>query len=232
MSKTAILVDGGFYRKRAKKLWGQHSPQETASGLITYVRRHLKEHVYHHELYRIFYYDCAPVNKQMYHPLLKRTVNLGATPDYSWMCDFLNCLKEKRKVALRLGFLDDTNSLYTLSYSSVKKLCNGTLSPDALTEKDFELTIRQKGVDMKIGMDIASLAYKHQVEQIVLIAGDSDFVPAAKLARREGLDFVLDPMEMEISKDRDLFEHIDGKRSCGNPYKREKNMEGNDQFKV
>ena len=30
MSKTAILVDGGFYRKRAKKLWGQHTPQETA----------------------------------------------------------------------------------------------------------------------------------------------------------------------------------------------------------
>lgn len=71
---------------------------------------------------------------------------------------------------------------------------------------------------MKIGMDIASLAYKRQVDQIILIAGDSDFVPAAKLARREGLDFVLDPLEMEISKSKDLFEHIDGKRSCGNPY--------------
>lgn len=101
-----------------------------------------------------------------------------------------------------------------------------------MTEKDFELTIRQKGVDMKIGMDIASLAYKRQVDQVVLIAGDSDFVPAAKLARREGLDFVLDPMEMEIGKDRDLFEHIDGKRSCGNPYKRERNAEENNQFKV
>lgn len=71
---------------------------------------------------------------------------------------------------------------------------------------------------MKIGMDIASLSYKRQVDQIVLIAGDSDFVPAAKLARREGLDFVLDPLEMEIGRDRDLFEHIDGKRSCGSPY--------------
>lgn len=34
---------------------------------------------------------------------------------------------------------------------------------------------------MRIGIDIASLAYKKQVEQIILIAGDSDFVPAAKL---------------------------------------------------
>jgi len=41
VSKTAILIDGGFYRKRAKHLWGQHTPQETADGLITYTRRHL-----------------------------------------------------------------------------------------------------------------------------------------------------------------------------------------------
>ncbi len=39
---------------------------------------------------------------------------------------------------------------------------------------------------MRIGLDIASLAYKQQVEQIVLVAGDSDFVPAAKLARVDG----------------------------------------------
>lgn len=61
---------------------------------------------------------------------------------------------------------------------------------------------------MKIGVDIASLAYKKQVNQIILIAGDSDFVPAAKLARREGIDFVLDPMWSNIRED--LFEHIDG----------------------
>ena len=64
---------------------------------------------------------------------------------------------------------------------------------------------------MKIGLDISSLAYKKQVDQIILIAGDSDFVPAAKLARREGIDFILDPMWASI-KDN-LFEHIDGLRS-------------------
>ena len=65
---------------------------------------------------------------------------------------------------------------------------------------------------MKIGLDIASLAYKKQVDKIVLISGDSDFVPAAKLARREGIDFVLDPLGSSIKPD--LFEHIDGLRSC------------------
>lgn len=69
----------------------------------------------------------------------------------------------------------------------------------------------QKGVDMRIGTDIASLTYKKQVSQIILIAGDSDFVPAAKLARREGIDFILDPMWANIKPD--LFEHIDGLKS-------------------
>lgn len=215
---TAILIDGGFFRKRAKHLWGEHTPEETAKALYTYAMRHLKEHNVSHDLYRIFYYDCPPVSKQVYHPLQKRTINLGATPEYRWMTEFLECLKSKRKVALRLGVLDDNNSVYTLKYQSVKRLCSGALSADQLTDSDFELTIKQKGVDMKIGIDIASLAYKEQVDQIVLISGDSDFVPAAKLARREGVDFVLDSMNMDIRPD--LFEHIDGKRFCGNPYNR------------
>lgn len=61
---------------------------------------------------------------------------------------------------------------------------------------------------MKIGVDIASLSYKKQVDQIILIAGDSDFVPASKLARREGINFVLDSLGKKIRND--LFEHIDG----------------------
>lgn len=73
------------------------------------------------------------------------------------------------------------------------------------------LGLRQKGVDMRIGIDIAALALKKQVDTIVLVAGDSDFVPAAKLARREGIDFVLDPMWQQVNPD--LFEHIDGMQS-------------------
>jgi len=44
-----------------------------------------------------------------------------------------------------------------------------------------------------------------------LIAGDSDFVPAAKLARREGLQFILDPLWQSVNDD--LYEHIDGLQS-------------------
>ena len=61
---------------------------------------------------------------------------------------------------------------------------------------------------MKIGLDIATLAFKEQVDQMILIAGDSDFVPAAKFARKEGVDFILDLMLNNI--DSTLHEHIDG----------------------
>lgn len=216
MSKTAILVDGGFYRKHAQRQWGKHSPQDTASALFHYCLRHLKERTGEHELYRIFYYDCPPIGKQMFHPLTGKTVDFSKSEQNIWMTDFLAELRKRRKVALRLGKIDENNSSYTIRYDALKKLCAGSLSVADLQANDFEPDIKQKGVDMKIGVDIASLAYKKQVEQIVLIAGDSDFVPAAKLARREGIDFVLDPLGAPIKAE--LFEHIDGKRSCGDPY--------------
>lgn len=78
-------------------------------------------------------------------------------------------------------------------------------------EDDVFFEVRQKGIDMKIGVDIASLALKRFVDCIVLFSGDSDFVPAAKLARREGVDFVLDPMHANVEPQ--LFEHIDGMKS-------------------
>lgn len=214
---TAILIDGGFFRKRAKFLWGEHSPKDTARALFDYSRRHLIERNSKHDLYRIFYYDCPPLAKQMYHPLTGKTLDFSRTEQYAWMNEFLAELKQLRKVALRLGTLDEANSEYSIRFDVLKKLCRGDIAVSDLKKSDFLPNIKQKGVDMKIGVDIASLAYKRQVSQIVLIAGDSDFVPAAKLARREGIDFVLDPMGAPI-KDS-LFEHIDGKRSCGDPFK-------------
>ena len=60
------------------------------------------------------------------------------------------------------------------------------------------------------------MAQKRLVDQIVLIAGDSDFIPAAKLARKEGIDFILDPMWNHVNDD--LLEHVDGLRStCPDP---------------
>lgn len=213
MSKIAIMVDGGFYQKQANYLFGRKDAKPRADELVRYCKRHLneknhREHTSTHELYRIFYYDCKPSEKVIYHPLTQKSVNLKMSPQYAWTNEFFKELVGKRKVALRLGELLESNAGYELKPDSLKKLCRGDLKVEDLTQNDFFLDIKQKGVDMRIGLDIASLAQKRLVDRIVLIAGDSDFVPAAKHARREGIDFILDPMWHTI-KDS-LNEHIDG----------------------
>lgn len=211
MIRTAILIDGAFYRKRAHSLFGDKTPNERAIELANYCHRHIKDEKEGATLYRVFYYDCPPIKKQVYHPLLKRSIDLGKTADYSWANEFFNELKHQRKFALRLGRLAEEQACFCIKPDTFKKILAGTISLDTLTERDFVLSVAQKGVDMRIGIDISSLAFKHQVDRIVLISGDSDFVPAAKQARREGIDFILDPMRSPIKDD--LFEHIDGIRT-------------------
>lgn len=215
---TAILVDGGFYRRRSYSCFGDKSPQERADELEEYCKRHLTERKgYWHQLYRVFYYDCLPIEKKVYNPLTKKQADLSKSPTYNWSNEFYDCLKKKRKFALRYGKLADGQAHYNLTEKAFRRLCNGTLKFENIEEKDCVLNVEQKGVDMKIGLDIASLAYKHQVNQIILISGDSDFVSAAKLARREGIDFILDPLGAPIKPD--LFEHIDGLNTCDKKYK-------------
>ena len=60
-----------------------------------------------------------------------------------------------------------------------------------ITAADFQPKIRQKGVDMRIGLDIASLTLKRHAHIIVLVTADSDFIPAMKFARREGAQLFL-----------------------------------------
>ena len=211
MIRIAVLVDGGFYRKRANSLFGKKSPKDRATELYEYCNRHLSEKKYDTYLYRVFYYDCPPSDKNIYHPLLQRNINMKKSELYEWMNTFLSVLKSKRKFALRLGRLSDNDVGYTLKPDAIKNLFSGKIELSNITESDFNLNIKQKTMDMKLGTDIASISLKKQVDRIILIAGDSDFVPAAKLARREGIDFILDPMGQNINPD--LNEHIDGIRS-------------------
>ena len=209
MVMTAILVDGGFYRKRAKHQWGIKAAEERAKELNAYCHAHIsrKDGPAIRQLYRIFYYDCEPSKRSVYHPLTKQNIELDKSDTYTWTLNFMKELKKRRKFALRLGTLAEKPN-YNLRPSVTKELLAGKRTLESLTTSDFEFHSQQKGVDMRIGIDIASLAYKRQVNQIILIAGGSDFVPAAKLARREGIDFILDPMGADIKDD--LFEHIDG----------------------
>jgi len=208
--RIAILVDGGFFLKRYKAINKVRmlDPEKTATDLWEMCLKHLtqaKKESY--DLYRIFYYDCLPYDKKQHNPITGKAIDFAKTEQYKFQLAFFEELKKKRKVALRLGVLEDKKR-WILKPSKTKDLLKGKVKIEELTEEDVFFDFVQKRVDIKIGLDIASMAIKKQVEQIILISGDSDFVPASKLARREGIDFLLDPMWNPIKPH--LFEHIDG----------------------
>jgi uncharacterized LabA/DUF88 family protein len=219
--KVAILIDGGFFIKRYFKVYENsqnHTPEEVAKTLYTLAHRHVGDENY---LYRIFYYDCLPFEKRIHNPVTNRVINFATTSQAVFRKALFEELKKKRKVALRLGYIKETGN-WLIKPRLTKDLIKGALLISQLQENDIIFEMRQKGIDIKIGVDIASLALKRFVDKIILISGDADFVPAAKLARREGIDFVLDPMWNPI--DDSLFEHIDGLHStCPRPKPRKNN---------
>jgi uncharacterized LabA/DUF88 family protein len=115
---------------------------------------------------------------------------------HCWACDHteFNAMGSKtresrrlRKVALRLGQISDVRH-WAIKAEAMQDIVKGKRMHDTLGPDDVQLDVKQKGVDMRIGVDVASRAYKKLVDRIVLVAGDADFVPAAKLARREVID--------------------------------------------
>lgn len=217
---TAIFVDAGFFLKRFRHVYAgrdNKDPVLAAKVLHEMCLGHLTQRgdAERRELYRIFVYDCPPLAKKAHTPIGKAAIDFSKSSTAVFRLAFHSELKRLRKVALRLGRLQDGNG-WIVKPAALTAVLKGERSVEELTDRDFDYDVRQKGTDMKIGIDIASVAYKKQVDQIVLVAGDADFVPAAKLARREGIDFILDPMWKSIAPD--LHEHIDGLRStCPKP---------------
>lgn len=226
---TALVIDGAYFLRRFR--WSFPGLDSTdpaaighAVGWMAYWHLHhrmrpkLLDRAMVHaqfnpaedsELYRIFFYDCPPLTKKMHRPVTKTAIDLSKTPEARLRFAIHDELNKVRKVALRLGRLND-DSEWRLRATVAKRLLDDNRAP--LTDDDYEIDTKQKGVDMKLGLDVAAMAFKRQVDQIILVAGDADFVPATKLARREGIDVVLDPMGGTPA--RDLLQHVDGVRSC------------------
>lgn len=224
MKNTAVLVDGGFYIKRLKTIVAnrvrnpiekdQVSPKFCADALEDIIKEHLKVSLRadksNYSLYRTFYYDAPPFGGNSQNPISGSYVDFSKTPTYLFQSELHKQLIKKRKVAMRMGKLA-TNKTWVLSdQRKFKRLLRGDVASSDLCADDIHYSSSQKQVDVKLGLDISTLAYKKLVDQIVIIAGDSDFVPVTKVARREGIDIILDPMKNNISDD--LLEHIDGLR--------------------
>ena len=134
-------------------------------------------------------------------------VGIGKSPTYARLKAFLKELTLKDNPALRMGRLGAAHVKYVLKSNVEQAILEGRKTIAQLTRQDLKLDMGQKGVDMRLGLDLVSLALKRLVDQVVVITGDSDFVPAIKIARTEGVEVILDPMGQHIADD--LQEHID-----------------------
>lgn len=116
-------------------------------------------------------------------------------------------LKLKDDLAVRLGTWHRHGG--KLGNGFLKKVRDKkTRDAISISAQDRQPHLTQKGVDMKIGLDVSLLAAKKIVRKVILITGDSDFVPVMKLARREGLKVYLNTFGHSVSPT--LKEHADG----------------------
>jgi uncharacterized LabA/DUF88 family protein len=226
---TAIVIDGAYFLRRFRFAFPHLEPSDPrqVAWAVLYMSgwhvriRHRSEPLAAGDvdkgflpgespsLYRVFFYDCAPLTKRVHYPVSKGSLNLAKTETALIRLGIHAELLRARKVALRLGRLND-DFLWRPKPDALQKWrASDKFSP---SDDDFEIDVVQKGVDMRLGLDVAAMAFKRQVDQIILVAGDGDFVPATKLARREGIDVVLDPMGGNAAKD--LLDHVDGVREC------------------
>ena len=169
MNKIAILIDGGHVRAWARKA-GLTYDVAFIGNLA------LKCGLETEKVQRILYYDCAPYTGSPRLPISGKKEQFKGSDQ--WLKDLSRC----DLFAVRLGILKFRGWV-------PKKI--PIASAANLTDSDFKPNFEQKGVDMRIGLDMANYASNRSVDLIALMTNDTDCIPAMKYARRSGLRVAL-----------------------------------------
>ena len=227
MTSVAILIDGSYFIRRLPDLTDREirfNPKRTNDAIGHLVDSHLRRinDLMRSDtaqyaggppaadpyalLYRCFFYDAPPYDRQAHLPVSKRAIDYNKTDEAIFRRALFGLLLRRPNFALRLGEIS-LHRKWIIKEKAQQDLLAGRRAVADLTDDDFAPGFQQKAVDMRIGLDIASITLKKQADTIVLVTGDSDFVPAAKLARREGVRIILDPLWHYVAPD--LHEHID-----------------------
>lgn len=182
MRVYAILIDGGFLKRKL----GSAQEPATADRIKAFTDR-LQTHpaLAGQMLHRIYYYDALPFTEKRSVPLSEDQVNFGTTDVARRNSKLIQAVTRFPYFATRLG--ETVFRGWQVNGNRLReKVASLQISKD-----DLKPVIGQKGVDMRIGLDVASLTLKKIAQVIVLVTGDSDFVPVMKFARREGAQLFL-----------------------------------------
>lgn len=195
----AILIDAGFARYALKRKKGDpHIGAPEIEALIDAVGR--QPAVEGMRLHRVYYYDAKPLSGKIKRPDGKEFEFSNSTMSQISQQQHA-ALARVPYVAMRFG------ELSARGWRLKKSVFWGKKGFKEVKPDDLEPNVQQKGVDMRIGLDIAALALKRQASLIVLVTGDSDLIPAMKFARREGVQLVLVTLGQPV-KDH-MYDHAD-----------------------
>lgn len=205
--RYAILLDGAFVAKRFRAAAGRPAQAADVVALCNRIRG--SEVLHGLTLLRIYWYDSPPATETIFHPVSKSATQLARSMVFRWATALHDQLEMQPDFALRMGEVSVQNA-WTISADDLKQLAADVAAgkPQALRPEAFKPRIEQKGVDLRIGLDIARLALRGFVSTIVVVSGDSDMIPAFRFARREGVRVCLDTVGFSACK-RDLKAHAD-----------------------
>lgn len=190
--RLAILIDGGHVIASVQQ---RHHRVPTANEVVALcIDLVSRPQLAGSELYRAFFYHARPLKGRSRNPLTGQWIRFSERADAPAQNDLMNDLAGKPNFAVREGKLKARG--WGLKKRALKRLLANLQAgqPLALTGNDLRPSVVQKAVDMRIGLDVATLALKKQVSAVMLVTGDTDFVPAMKVARREGLRVYLHTM--------------------------------------
>lgn len=204
MKKVAIIVDGQFllHRIRDAQSSTQYPNLEDQYNFLTNLINSNDE-----ELFRIFYYQGSPNKQTVDKPISKDKINFSESQINKYASNLITELSNKDFVAMRLG--DTFFRGWKLKNPVLEKIRKGIIKDTSkLTDDDFTPDFQQKGVDIKIGLDVAWLSNNNIVDRIYMVTGDADFIPALKQARRDGIQIKL--VKIGTKKiNNDLLKHSD-----------------------
>jgi uncharacterized LabA/DUF88 family protein len=192
--ETAVMIDGAFIRKKFRSA---EKRAITTSDIQMIVQNALGLAGIPARNYRAYFYDCKPCSEKTSLPISHAAYNFETTSQYRNGVKLIKDIKLLPFFAVREGVL-------SFNGWTLKPSCYGK---NPLDDNCFSPNLKQKGVDIKIGLDVAWVSFNHIARNIVLITGDSDFVPIIKTARRNGVFVYLFTLNHNIKKE--LPENVD-----------------------
>ena len=199
-TKVNILIDGGFLAQKFKEKEHRFPKANEIEAVVDTIMQKLQEKTGDESkdvLFRVYYYDCNPFGGKVKKPGEKVETDYSLTPSYKFRKQVLEKLAQTERFAVRLGELSFDG------WNEVRRIDSKTGEETV----DHTPKLKQKGVDMKVGLDMALMALKHIVDKVVLVAGDSDFIAPMKFVRKEGLQVYLYSMGHHVKAK--LVEHSD-----------------------